>query len=152
MRGRNGQAYTKSLQMLDVFSSPGDPLFYLHHAWIDKLWTDWQSQDRAPRLRDMGGTNQGFPITFPGNGTFPPFPGPPGNGTCFPGGFPGGAFPGGFFGPPIGPGDPLFRKKEGDSANVTTLGHVLTSYEAIPNVTVSDVMDVQGGYLCYEYV
>lgn len=26
----------------DVFSSPGDPTFYLHHANIDRVWWIWQ--------------------------------------------------------------------------------------------------------------
>ena len=23
-------------------ASPGDPIFYLHHGWIDLLWVRWQ--------------------------------------------------------------------------------------------------------------
>ena len=23
-------------------ASPGDPVFYLHHCWIDLLWARWQ--------------------------------------------------------------------------------------------------------------
>ncbi|EUC28442.1 hypothetical protein COCCADRAFT_109170, partial [Bipolaris zeicola 26-R-13] len=33
----------------------------------------------------------------------------------------------------------------------TTLDYVMTTYEIRPNVTVGDVMDIQGGYLCYKY-
>jgi Common central domain of tyrosinase len=25
----------------DLFTSPGDPAFYLHHGQIDRLWTLW---------------------------------------------------------------------------------------------------------------
>jgi tyrosinase len=25
----------------DLFTSPGDPAFYLHHAQVDRLWTAW---------------------------------------------------------------------------------------------------------------
>ncbi len=25
-------------------SSPGDPVFYLHHAWLDKIFWDWQKE------------------------------------------------------------------------------------------------------------
>ncbi|KAF2279722.1 Di-copper centre-containing protein [Westerdykella ornata] len=97
-------------QMMNVFSSPGDPLFYLHHAYLDKLWADWQSQNLSARLLDISGTNRA---------PFPPFSFPlPGN----------------------------------DPGNVTTLSHVLTVYGAVPNVTIADVMDIQGGTLCYEYV
>lgn len=28
-------------------TSPGDPLFYSHHAFIDKLWFDWQNRHNA---------------------------------------------------------------------------------------------------------
>jgi tyrosinase len=27
----------------------------------------------------------------------------------------------------------------------------MTTYEIRPNVTVGEVMDIQGGYLCYKY-
>lgn len=27
-----------------TFSSPNDPIFYLHHAFVDKLWTEWQAK------------------------------------------------------------------------------------------------------------
>lgn len=26
----------------DVYTSPGDPVFYLHHAQIDRVWWIWQ--------------------------------------------------------------------------------------------------------------
>jgi len=29
-------------------ASPGDPVFYLHHAWIDLLWARWQRRTGAP--------------------------------------------------------------------------------------------------------
>lgn len=44
-------------QMLNGVSSPGDPLFYLHHTWLDKIWADWQNQNRSYRLTEMGGVN-----------------------------------------------------------------------------------------------
>jgi tyrosinase len=44
-------------KMLDPFNSPGDPLFYLHHAWMDKLWWDWQFRDLENRLADISGPN-----------------------------------------------------------------------------------------------
>jgi tyrosinase len=159
--------------MMDVFASPGDPLFYLHHTYLDKIWWQWQSQNLSFRLTEVSGANQGtfffppagngsFPIgppngTIPGgpNGTFPPFlPPPSGNSSeCKPfGGFPGlPGGPGGFPGFPP-PQDGPWEKIDGDPANVTTLGHVLNVEGSIPNVTIQDVMDIQGETLCYEYI
>lgn len=39
----------------DMFSSPGEPLFYLHHANVDRIWWKWQSGDIQQRLLDIGG-------------------------------------------------------------------------------------------------
>lgn len=41
---------------------------------------------------------------------------------------------------------------DGDPGTVTTLGHVLNMYGNSPNKTIADVLDIQGGLLCYEYV
>ncbi|KAF2187156.1 Di-copper centre-containing protein, partial [Zopfia rhizophila CBS 207.26] len=114
--GIGGEASPSS--MLNVFSSPGDPLFYLHHTYLDKLWWEWQVKDFPTRLTDIAGPNVGqFPFI---------------------------------------PGDLGFVEKvvsvDGDPGNVTTLGHVLTVYGAVPNVTIKDVMDIQDVLLCYEYV
>ncbi|KAI1859674.1 uncharacterized protein JN550_011869 [Neoarthrinium moseri] len=43
--------------MVDVVLSPGDPVFYLHHGWLDAMWWKWQSLDLPNRLKDMGGRN-----------------------------------------------------------------------------------------------
>ena len=40
----------------------------------------------------------------------------------------------------------------GDPGTTTTLNHVLNMYGNSPNKTIADVMDIQGGYLCYDYV
>jgi tyrosinase len=40
--------------MADVLSSPGDPVFYLHHGMVDRAWKLWQSQS-ASHLKAMGG-------------------------------------------------------------------------------------------------
>jgi len=45
--------------MLNPVSSPGDPIFFLHHAWLDWLWAKWQAQDPSARLRDIAGNNRG---------------------------------------------------------------------------------------------
>lgn len=40
----------------DLFSSPGDPAFYLHHAQIDRTYWIWQNQDLAARQNAISGT------------------------------------------------------------------------------------------------
>ncbi|KAK4542845.1 hypothetical protein LTR36_006034 [Oleoguttula mirabilis] len=40
----------------DLFTSPGDPYFYLHHAQIDRVYWIWQNQDLANRQNAIGGT------------------------------------------------------------------------------------------------
>jgi len=44
-----------------------------------------------------------------------------------------------------------FRVKDGDPGNETTLNHVLSTYGVIPNTRIREVMNTQGGYLCYVY-
>ncbi|KAH7007804.1 hypothetical protein B0J12DRAFT_714999 [Macrophomina phaseolina] len=41
--------------LTDVWASPGDPLFFLHHANIDRLWWSWQSKNLSTRLTDISG-------------------------------------------------------------------------------------------------
>lgn len=36
----------------DFFTSPGDPMFYLHHSMIDRVW--WLWQELSPRQRTQG--------------------------------------------------------------------------------------------------
>ena len=40
-------------------SSPNEPLFFLHHAQIDRLWALWQEQDRENRIADYKGNLPG---------------------------------------------------------------------------------------------
>ncbi|KAK1993426.1 Di-copper centre-containing protein, partial [Colletotrichum falcatum] len=37
------------------FTAPGDPIFYLHHAQLDRLWFIWQKKDENIRLTDYSG-------------------------------------------------------------------------------------------------
>ncbi|KAI5803488.1 hypothetical protein DFH27DRAFT_50436 [Peziza echinospora] len=39
----------------DMFSSPGEPIFYLHHANLDRVWWKWQSAKPSVRLTEIGG-------------------------------------------------------------------------------------------------
>ncbi|PVH67724.1 putative tyrosinase, partial [Cadophora sp. DSE1049] len=47
----------------DVFTSPGDPVFYLHHGMIDRVWWIWQNLDLANRKNAISGT--GTFLNFP---------------------------------------------------------------------------------------
>ncbi|KAJ4393734.1 hypothetical protein N0V93_002949 [Gnomoniopsis smithogilvyi] len=38
-------------------ASPGDPVFFVHHANLDRLWWQWQKGNLSARLTDMGGVN-----------------------------------------------------------------------------------------------
>jgi tyrosinase len=40
----------------------------------------------------------------------------------------------------------------GDLGTITTLNHVLNMYGNSPNKTIADVLDIQGNFLCYQYV
>jgi tyrosinase len=44
--------------MQDLFSSPQDPAFMLHHAMLDRLWAIWQAADELNRRYAVNGTNQ----------------------------------------------------------------------------------------------
>ncbi|ETS80056.1 hypothetical protein PFICI_07585 [Pestalotiopsis fici W106-1] len=39
----------------DQAASPGDPLFFLHHTNLDRLWWRWQQDNLPSRLYEMGG-------------------------------------------------------------------------------------------------
>ncbi|WP_228990277.1 tyrosinase family protein [Streptomyces sp. DH8] len=51
--------------------SPNDPVFWLHHAFVDKLWADWQALHPASaKYLPAGGTTDVIDL----NETMPPFP------------------------------------------------------------------------------
>lgn len=114
--------------MSNPISSPGDPLFYLHHTWLDKIWWDWQAQDLSSRLYDISGRNTQDP-----DQCFPPHPAP--GQPCH-----------------TPPPRPELIANDGDPGNVTTLNHVLDMMGIIPNVTIEAVMDIGNPLMCYEYV
>ncbi|KAK0620901.1 hypothetical protein B0T14DRAFT_405614, partial [Immersiella caudata] len=130
-------------QMSNPISSPGDPLFFLHHAWLDQLWAQWQAADPATRLNAMGGKNKGdFATEFPGPlipGDIPP---PPGFPLTPPGG------------PPVinttRPAEVPEPIMMGDPGNVTTLNHVLQMMGLTADRTVGEVTNIRGS-LCYRY-
>jgi len=47
-------------QMSDLFNSPSDPLFYMHHTNLDRVWWQWQVQDLDNRLCAIGGPTVPF--------------------------------------------------------------------------------------------
>ena len=75
-----------------------DPLFYLHHSMLDKIWWQWQNANRTQRLREIEG--------------------------------------------------PLGGEAGQQSATLNFeihLGHLHR------NITIDEVMDTRGHYLCYIY-
>ena len=128
--------------MPDATLSPGDPLFFLDHSWLDKLWWEWQKLDLPNRLLDIGGPNLPIPVFTPGgptggvNGTgVPSAPGAPQNPTDR-----------------LGGTGPEFTKYFGDNGgNITTLNHNIYMAEILPNATIAQLMDVNGPLICSEY-
>jgi tyrosinase len=49
----------------DLFTSPGDPLFYLHHGGIDRTWWIWQQLDRKTRTGASGIAGTGTFLNTP---------------------------------------------------------------------------------------
>ncbi|KAJ3126939.1 hypothetical protein HK098_006979 [Nowakowskiella sp. JEL0407] len=90
----------------NMYSSSGDPIFYLHHAQLDKIWWDWQKLDSTKRLKEVSG-----PVV------------------------------------PYGTFDP---KLPYQNATLDFPLH-LNELSAPFNISISDVMDIKGGPLCYEY-
>ncbi|KAJ2932727.1 hypothetical protein H1R20_g4366, partial [Candolleomyces eurysporus] len=41
--------------MISFYTSPNDPIFFLHHAGLDRIWWKWQNADLKNRLYQIGG-------------------------------------------------------------------------------------------------
>ncbi|KAJ8117755.1 hypothetical protein OPT61_g1131 [Boeremia exigua] len=51
--------------MQDVYASPSDPVFFLHHGFIDRNFRIWQNQNPSVRTTTVGGTDYaGRPLTL----------------------------------------------------------------------------------------
>ncbi|KAJ3517028.1 hypothetical protein NMY22_g14058 [Coprinellus aureogranulatus] len=47
-------------EMTNIWSAGADPLFYLHHLNLDRMWWHWQRRNQAKRLYEISGpTTQG---------------------------------------------------------------------------------------------
>ncbi|EPS38932.1 hypothetical protein H072_7312 [Dactylellina haptotyla CBS 200.50] len=87
----------------DVYASPGDPIFYLHHSTLDKMLWTWQKRKLPQRLYDVGG--------------------------------------------PVVPFD--YQNLQGPNI---TLSFQIGLGKLAPNVTLGEIMNLQGDILCYDYV
>jgi tyrosinase len=114
--------YTAGGIMDDVSLSPADPLFFMHHTNLDRIWWKWQSEDLKARLTDIAGLNVA-PIPFLAQAQ-----------------------------PPSLPAAAFFPYFGDNGGNETTLNHNLWMAGTMPNVTIADVMDIRGETICTEYV
>ncbi|KAF8802803.1 Di-copper centre-containing protein [Phlegmacium glaucopus] len=48
-------------EMSNFYSSLADPIFYLHHANLDRIWWNWQQVDPDRRLYDVSGRSSTTP-------------------------------------------------------------------------------------------
>ena len=57
-------------EMLDVFTSTNDPLFFLHHAGLDRVWAMWQELGEPARIYDVAPASAGTanPMSLFGRG------------------------------------------------------------------------------------
>ncbi|KAI1818257.1 Di-copper centre-containing protein [Poronia punctata] len=126
--------------MVNLFLSPGDPVFYLHHGYLDRVWYEWQSGDLSKRLTEIGGNNTSI---------FPPFGGGGGGGGGF--GFNLTDSEGLDFVFAMPPPDSAFEDYFNDGGKITTLNHTLWSANIMENVTIADVMNPTEGWVCADY-
>ncbi|KAF5325995.1 hypothetical protein D9611_000744 [Ephemerocybe angulata] len=60
-RLHDGGHLTVGGDMTSFYSSPNDPLFYLHHAGLDRVWWTWQHANPKKRLQEIGGRSSPNP-------------------------------------------------------------------------------------------
>ncbi|KAI8055752.1 hypothetical protein BDF22DRAFT_763107 [Syncephalis plumigaleata] len=56
LEGPHGNVHNGINGQFSTMRSPDDPLFWLHHGFVDKLWADWQNL-RSSNFRSYGGKN-----------------------------------------------------------------------------------------------
>jgi tyrosinase len=50
--------------MMDFYSSPGDPVFFLHHAFIDRNFRIWQNANPSRTTSINGRDSANNPLTL----------------------------------------------------------------------------------------
>lgn len=84
--------------MADPIASPSDPLFFLHHSFIDWTWKTWQDKSAAVRTTTISGcANQASPCA------------------------------------------------------ALTVDTKLSTRGIEADITVKDILDTEGGFLCYKF-
>ncbi|KAI1335926.1 hypothetical protein F5Y15DRAFT_220817 [Xylariaceae sp. FL0016] len=89
-------------------TAPNDPVFFLHHAQVDRLWWLWQQRDPETRLREFHGPAQDFLTGHGGEG-------------------------------------------DASTSAEASATDMLPMAGLAPDRHVVDVMDTEGGFLCYVY-
>jgi hypothetical protein len=56
LEGPHGNVHNGINGQFASMRSPDDPIFWLHHSFVDKLWSDWQNL-RPANFRSYGGRN-----------------------------------------------------------------------------------------------
>ena len=41
--------------MAEAVASPGDPVFFMHHGFVDHMWHIWQNADPSGRMYQVSG-------------------------------------------------------------------------------------------------
>ncbi|KAG6357602.1 hypothetical protein INS49_013479 [Diaporthe citri] len=108
--------------MANSAASIGDPPFFLHHAYVDRLWWEWQQADPDTRTNPIGSLRNHPSEAYLARESLP------------------------------APGSEFLDYSGDNGGNITTLGHVLWLAGLEPNVTIADVMDLSNSLNCAEYV
>ncbi|KAF8509315.1 Di-copper centre-containing protein, partial [Hysterangium stoloniferum] len=64
LAGRCPRSVSVETCIADANWSPNEPLFWLHHAMVDKIWSDWQHADPANTWAFAGGATRDL-LTWP---------------------------------------------------------------------------------------
>lgn len=60
-----GKVFQIGGTMSDMTWAPQDFIFWMHHAWLDKLWTDWrQNSENSPLVKEIMQKPNGVLLIF----------------------------------------------------------------------------------------